>query len=58
MDKLVDHIRKLEVKQAVTEQRMDTLAQDVKDIKTTLSRLNWLLISAIVIAGLNLIIVR
>lgn len=58
MDKLEDHVRKLEVRQALTEQRMDTIAQDVKDIKTTLSRLNWLLISAIVIAGLNLIIVR
>lgn len=40
---------------AMAEQRMDTVSQDVKDIKTTLSRLNWLLISAIVVAGLNLI---
>lgn len=56
MDKeLEERVRKVEVRMAMAEQRMDTVSQDVKDIKTTLSRLNWLLISAIVVAGLNLI---
>ena len=53
---LEERVRQLEVRQAMIEQRLDTVAQDVKEIKTTLSRLNWLLISAIVVAGLNLII--
>ena len=53
---LEERVRQLEVRQAMIEQRLDTVAQDVKEIKITLSRLNWLLISAIVVAGLNLII--
>lgn len=53
---LEERVRQLEVRQAMIEQRLDTVSQDVKEIKTILSRLNWLLISAIVVAGLNLII--
>src|SRR5690554_5525320 len=53
---LEERVRNLEVRQAMIEQRMDTVAQDVKDIKNILQKLNWLLISAIVVAGLNLII--
>lgn len=53
---LEERVRSLEVRQAMVEQRIDTVAQDVKDIKTTLSKLNWLLVTAIVAAGLNLII--
>lgn len=55
-DHLEERVRKLEVRQAMIEQRTDTVAQDVKEIKNTLSKLNWLLITAIVAAGLNLII--
>lgn len=55
-DHLEERVRQLEVRQAMIEQRTDTVAQDVKEIKNTLSKLNWLLISAIVVAGLNLII--
>lgn len=53
---LEERVRQLEVRQAMIEQRLDTVAQDVKEIKITLSRLNWLLISSIIVAGLNLII--
>ena len=53
---LEERVRQLEVRQAMIEQRLDTVSHDVKEIKTILSRLNWLLISAIVVAGLNLII--
>ena len=53
---LEERVRQLEVRQAMIEQRLDTVSQDVKEIKTILSRLNWLLISSIIVAGLNLII--
>ena len=53
---LEERVRNLEVRQAMIEQRMDTVAQDVKEIKNILQKINWLLISAIVVAGLNLII--
>lgn len=56
MANIEERVRQLEVRQAMIEQRTDTVAQDVKEIKNTLSKLNWLLISAIVVAGLNLII--
>lgn len=54
-DHLEERVRQLEVRQAMIEQRTDTVSLDVKEIKNTLSKLNWLLISAIVVAVLNLI---
>lgn len=53
---LEERIRNLEVRQAMTEQRMDTVAQDVKDIKNTLAWLNRLAVGAIVLAVINLVI--
>lgn len=52
---LEQRVRSLEVRQAMVEQRIDTVAQDVKEIKSILSKLNWLLISAIALAVINLI---
>lgn len=54
-DLLEDRVRSLEVRQAMTEQRMDTVAQDVKEIKNTLTWLNRLVVGAIVVAVLNLV---
>jgi|GEM_PF-4070147 len=53
---LEDRVRHLEVRQAMTEQRMDTVAQDVKDIKTTLTWLNKLALGALIAAILNLVV--
>lgn len=54
-DLLEDRVRSLEVRQAMTEQRMDTVAQDVKEIKNTLTWLNRLVVGAIAVAVLNLV---
>lgn len=53
---LEDRVRTLEVRQAMTDQRMDTVAQDVKEIKNTLTWLNRLAASAIIVAILNLVL--
>ena len=55
-EELEERVRSLEVGQAMTEQKMQTVARDVKEIKTILSKLNWLLICAIFVAGLNLVL--
>jgi uncharacterized protein Smg (DUF494 family) len=54
-DSLEDRVRTLEVRQAMTDQKIDTMGQDVKDIKNTLMWLNRLAVGAIVIAVLNLV---
>lgn len=51
-----DRVRTLEVRQAMTEQRMDTMVQDIKDIKNTLTWLNRMALGALVVAALNLIL--
>jgi uncharacterized coiled-coil protein SlyX len=56
LNELEERVRNLEVRQAMTEQRLDTMAQDIKDIKSTLAWLNRLAIGAIVTAVLNLVI--
>lgn len=55
-NELDERVRHLEVRQAMTEQRMDTMAQDVKDIKSTLTWLNRLALGAIVAGVLNLVL--
>ena len=55
-EELEERVRALEMGQVMTEQRMSTVARDVKEIKTILSKLNWLLICAIFVAGLNLVL--
>ena len=55
-EELEERVRTVEMRQAMTEQRMSTVARDVKEIKTILSKLNWLLICAIFVAGLNLVL--
>lgn len=56
MEQLEDRVRTLEVRQAMVEQRMDTVAQDVKDIKNTLSWLNKLVLTALIAAILNIVL--
>lgn len=53
---LEERVRHLEVRQAMTEQRMDSMAQDVKEIKNTLTWLNRLAVGAIVVAVINLVL--
>ncbi|MFV9511798.1 hemolysin XhlA family protein [Tepidibacillus sp. LV47] len=55
-ESLDERVRQLEVRQAMTEQRMDTVAQDVKEIKNTLTWLNRLTLAAVIAGVLNLII--
>jgi hypothetical protein len=57
-DSMEDRLRNLEVRMAMTEQRSDTMAQDVKDIKYTLSWLNKLVLGAIIAAVLNVVITK
>lgn len=56
MDQLEDRVRTLEVRQAMTEQRVDTVSQDVKDIKNTLTWLNRLVLAALIAAVLNIVL--
>lgn len=51
-----DRVRTLEVRQAMTDQKLDTMGQDVKDIKNTLTWLNRMALGALVVAALNLIL--
>jgi uncharacterized coiled-coil protein SlyX len=51
-----ERVRNLEVRQAMTEQRIDTVAQDVKEIKNTLTWLNRLALAAVIAAVLNLVL--
>ncbi|MBO8163422.1 MAG: hemolysin XhlA family protein [Brevibacillus sp.] len=56
MDKhLEDRVRHLEVRQAMIEQRLDAAAQDMKEIKNTLTWLNRFVLGATIAAVLNLI---
>jgi uncharacterized coiled-coil protein SlyX len=54
-DSLEDRVRNLEVRQAMTEQKTDTISQDIKDVKNTLTWLNRLALGAIIAAILNLV---
>ncbi|MED1949003.1 hemolysin XhlA family protein [Brevibacillus centrosporus] len=56
MENLEDRVRNLEVRQAMVEQRVDTVAQDVKDIKNTLTWLNRLVLAALIAAVLNIVL--
>jgi uncharacterized coiled-coil protein SlyX len=49
-----DRLRSLEIRQATTEERIDNIGQGVKEIKATLSKLNWLVLGAVVIQLLNM----
>lgn len=53
---LEERVRSLEVRQAMSEQRMDNVAQDIKDVKNTLAWLNKLALGAILVAVLNLVL--
>ncbi|UFJ39610.1 hemolysin XhlA family protein [Brevibacillus humidisoli] len=55
-NQLEDRVRHLEVRQAMIEQRLDSVAQDVKEIKNTLMWLNRLVLGATIAAVLNLIL--
>jgi uncharacterized coiled-coil protein SlyX len=55
---LEDRVRVLEIRQATTEQRIDTIGSDVKEIKSTLSKLNWVVILAVVVQLVNLVIMQ
>jgi len=55
---LEERVRKVEVRQAMAEQRMDTVSQDVKDIKNTLTWLNRLVIGALVVQIVSLVITK
>jgi len=56
MDKLEDRVRNMEFRQAIFEQRIDTMGQDVKDIKNILTWLNRMAVGAILVALLNLVV--
>ncbi|WP_209121495.1 hemolysin XhlA family protein [Alkalihalobacillus sp. BA299] len=51
-----ERIRNLEIRMATQEQRMDTVATDVKEIKNTLTWLNRLVLGALVVQILSLVI--
>ena len=51
-----ERIRSLEIRMATNEQRMDTVATDVKEIKNTLTWLNRLVLGALVVQILSLVI--
>ena len=55
-DSLEDRVRNMEVRQAMMEQRMDTVATDVKEIKNTLTWLNRLTLGAVIAGILNLVL--
>jgi uncharacterized coiled-coil protein SlyX len=55
-DSLEDRVRSLEVRVAMNEQRTDTMTQDIKEIKNTLTWLNRMVVGAIVVAALNLVL--
>jgi CHASE3 domain sensor protein len=52
---LDERIRTLEVRQAMIEQRQDTMGQDIKEIKNTLGWINRLVIGALIVQLLNLV---
>lgn len=56
ISKLEDRVTNLEFRQAIFEQRMDTMGQDVKDIKNILTWLNRMAVGAILVALLNLVV--
>jgi len=56
MEKLEDRVRNMEFRQAIFEQRIDTMGQDVKDIKNILTWLNRMAVGAILVALLNLVV--
>jgi len=55
-ENLEDRVRSLEVRTAMIEQRTDSMSQDVKDIKNTLTWLNRLAVGALIAAVLNLVV--
>ncbi|AST92996.1 hemolysin XhlA family protein [Sutcliffiella cohnii] len=57
MDKQVEErVRNLEVRMATQEQRMDTVATDVKEIKNTLTWLNRLVLGALILQLVSFVI--
>jgi chaperonin cofactor prefoldin len=54
---LEERVRQLEVRIAMVETNISTMAQDIKDIKNTLQWLNRLVLGAIITAGIGLILV-
>jgi len=56
VSKIIDRVTMLEMWKAVHTTESAGTSQAVAEIKSTLSRLNWLLITAVVVALLNLII--
>ncbi|MGY3718664.1 hemolysin XhlA family protein [Sutcliffiella cohnii] len=57
MEKQVEErVRNLEVRMATQEQRMDTVATDVKEIKNTLTWLNRLVLGALILQLVSFII--
>jgi len=55
---LEERVRKVEVRIAMAEQRMDSVGNDVKDIKNTLTWLNRLVIGALVVQIVSLVITK
>lgn len=55
---LEERVRKVEVRIAMAEQRMDSVGNDVKDIKNTLTWLNRLVIGALVVQIISLVITK
>lgn len=53
---LEERVRKVEVRIAMAEQRMDSVGNDVKDIKNTLTWLNRLVIGALVVQIVSLVV--
>ncbi|MGY3718816.1 hemolysin XhlA family protein [Sutcliffiella cohnii] len=51
-----ERVRNLEIRMATQEQRMDTVATDVKEIKNTLTWLNRLVLGALILQLVSFVI--
>jgi uncharacterized protein Smg (DUF494 family) len=58
MNELEERVRQVEVRMAMAEQKMDSVGNDVKDIKNTLTWLNRLVIGALIVQLMSLVVTK